>query len=304
MNVREALTAAGIDPTRHHIVSVAKVRFSTSKPYPHNVETRDVLVFNHAVIHDQQGDDPLSMANYRVLERNWPQLQTADPYVNAKYFAIDMDEHAPTDLVEVIESLADYPCLDDEEMSRAEMDLAEEHWDSYGKRDLVEKVAALAGVDELDLDADAVGEWGREVVADDRNGELYPEYIDPSAFNFKTDDVAQAVIDRVRLWLAAERGYEHGRSVGSWVIDRNTTQEAARRIVNGYNEGDPAVMDMQPAPLSGEWADDPTPARVLALLGADGSADHLLHVYEEAFGDGYWTTVIRSANTIAGASHE
>lgn len=300
MNVREALAAAGIDPSRHHIVSVAEVRFSTNKPYPHNVETRDVLVFNHACINDQQGDDPLSMANYRVLERDWSDLQTADPYVNAKYFAIDMDDDAPADLVEVIESLENYPCLDDEEMSRAEMDLADEHWDSYGKRDLVEKVAELAGVG--DLDVEVIGEIGREVVADDRNGELYPEYIDPSAFNFHTDDVARAVIDRVRCWLAAELGWERGHAAGSWVIDGNTSAEFARRIINGYNDGDPQVMDMCPAPLSGEWAGDPTTADVLGQLGADtdDSAHDLLSTYETAFSDGYWSQVIDAANAMTG----
>lgn len=299
--VREVLATAGIDPTTHHIVSVAEVRFSTSKPYPNSIETRDVLVFNHAVINDQQGDDPLSIANYRVLERNWSELHTTSPYVNAKYFAIDMDEVAPEDLVEVIESLENYPVLDDEEMSKAEMDLADEHWDSYGKRDLVEKIAELADMDEFDLDTDVLGEFARDVIAEDPNGELYPEYIDVSAFNFKTDDVAKAVIVRVRTWLATVMGWEHGTAVGSYVIDGNTSEETARRIITGYNDGDPQVMDMCPSPLSGEWCDDPTPARVLGQLGADndGSADHLLTTYEAAYSDGYWCEVIRSATTIA-----
>lgn len=106
----------------------------------------------------------------------------------------------------------------------------------------------------------------------------------------------------VREWLAAEQGYDHGRSVGTWVIDGNTTDEALRAIVAGYDEGDPAVMDMEPSPLSGEWADDPTPTDVLTALGVDDddSADELLTTYETAFSEGFWGEVLRAANARLG----
>jgi hypothetical protein len=88
--VRAVLAAEGIDPTSHHIVSVAQLRQSTSRPYPNNLETLDVLVFSHAVKNDLQGDDPLALGNYAALEGMWPELVIGSPYSNADYLAIDL----------------------------------------------------------------------------------------------------------------------------------------------------------------------------------------------------------------------
>ena len=210
--VRAVLAAADIDPATSYVVSVAGVRFSTTRPYPNNLETRDVLVFSHACINDQQGDDPLSVGNYRALEAMWPDLQTADPYVNAKYFAIDMDEAAPAELVEVINGLESYPCIDDEAMSRAEMDLAEEHWQDYGRRDTFAALAELSGADADELEANStIAELveaftfsgGHQTDASGEYFDCYPEYIDVSAFEFHAGDVAAAVFAYVAAWLSA-----------------------------------------------------------------------------------------------------
>ena len=109
-----------------------------------------------------------------------------------------------------------------------------------------------------------------------------------------------------RQWAKLEKqaralGAEHGRNVGSWVIDGNTTAETAARILQGYEDGDPEIMDMQPSPLSGEWADDPTPSSVLADLGVnetDESSSELLDTYEAAFSEAYWDEVIRAAKVV------
>lgn len=114
------------------------------------------------------------------------------------------------------------------------------------------------------------------------------------------------------LQLAADRlGEEHGRSAGTWVIDGNTSNETRSAIIRGYDEGDPAVMDLQPSPLSGEWADDPTVKDVLDLImdiaGVEEFSDpdemvssDLLNRYEESFGEGFWNEVIRSAQATIG----
>lgn len=62
-------------------------------------------------------------------------------------------------------------------------------------------------------------------------------------------------------------------------------------------------MEMEPSPLSGEWADAPTPRDVLRNLG-DGQefdaekqpelADEMLSAYERGFSDGYWDEAIRT----------
>lgn len=101
-------------------------------------------------------------------------------------------------------------------------------------------------------------------------------------------------------------GLEHGRNSGTWVIDGSTTFETAFAILRGFEDGDPMALDMAPAPLSGEWAGDPTPASILAELDVDDdddSADDLLTEYELAFDHGYWDTVCDSARSVLLARH-
>jgi hypothetical protein len=93
-------------------------------------------------------------------------------------------------------------------------------------------------------------------------------------------------------------GTEHGRAAGSWVIDGNTSAETAQAIVRGYEDGDPGIMDMMPSPLSGEWADGMTPARLYESLGipdANAWSDEVCDMYEAAYAQAYWDQVIADA---------
>jgi hypothetical protein len=93
---------------------------------------------------------------------------------------------------------------------------------------------------------------------------------------------------------AYEMGYEHGRAAGSWVVDGDMTGEieAYKWLLHGVDDGDPVVLDALPSgPLSGEWADGPTPASVLADLGVDDEdpdvdTDDLLFEFESGFDAG------------------
>lgn len=98
---------------------------------------------------------------------------------------------------------------------------------------------------------------------------------------------------------ALKLGSEHGYNAATWATDGNTSQETYKSILQGYEDGDPEVMDMQPSPLSGEWADDPTPNSVLEAFGVedlegseDGRWDWLLDAYEGAFSEAYWDELI------------
>lgn len=106
---------------------------------------------------------------------------------------------------------------------------------------------------------------------------------------------------------AAELGTEHGHAAGTWVLDGNSSVETARRILTGLDDGDPEVLDTQPAPLSGEWADGPTPASLADELGYDYDTladaelmDDVCTAYEDAYSAAYWTEVGRSARCLAG----
>jgi hypothetical protein len=94
------------------------------------------------------------------------------------------------------------------------------------------------------------------------------------------------------LTQAYDIGYEHGKNAGSWVFDGNTDQATYERYAKGLEDGDPEILDTLPnSPLSGEWADGPTPTSVLSDLGLEnndnmGEYDYLLDAYEQGFGEG------------------
>src|SRR5258708_37410949 len=104
------------------------------------------------------------------------------------------------------------------------------------------------------------------------------------------------------LQQAADKlGAKHGHNAGTWAIDGNTSDETKRAIIRGYEDRDPLILDMQPSPLSGEWADDPTIASILDEIGLEGPdpdemvSSDLLDRYEMAYSDAFWSEVIRSA---------
>ena len=106
------------------------------------------------------------------------------------------------------------------------------------------------------------------------------------------------------LCRAREMGADHGAAAGSWIIDGNTSEETARWWLQGIEDGDPLVMDQLPsAPLSGEWAGDPTPSSVLAELELDDNdyaADDALSAYEDAFYTAVHDQVVWAARAVLG----
>jgi hypothetical protein len=89
---------------------------------------------------------------------------------------------------------------------------------------------------------------------------------------------------------AAERAaYTEGKGAGSnaaeWVeLD---SPDGARRILQGFTDGDPEIMDIQPYPLSGEWAGESIP-ELSDLYGLDLSDETIAHAFERGFDVGYW----------------
>lgn len=92
---------------------------------------------------------------------------------------------------------------------------------------------------------------------------------------------------------------ERGTAAGSWIVDGNTTAETARAILAGYDNGDPAVMDMAPAPLSGEWAGESIPEIFGLAVGEEWPDDDTLTEFEVEFSDAFWGEVIRAATVAA-----
>lgn len=104
---------------------------------------------------------------------------------------------------------------------------------------------------------------------------------------------------------ARELGATAGTSASSWVFDGNTDQAAYERCVKLDDAGDPAWWDdygPTSGPLSGEWAESPTPqglAVEVDLAPADDvSGDVLIEVgdaFVEAFHDAWRDEVMRVA---------
>lgn len=88
-----------------------------------------------------------------------------------------------------------------------------------------------------------------------------------------------------------EEGRSAGHASGSWVIDGNTTDAQVSWILRGINDCDPEVMDLQPSPLSGEWAGESMPE----LLGEYADDEEVQDAYEEGFSEGFWGEVERAA---------
>lgn len=96
---------------------------------------------------------------------------------------------------------------------------------------------------------------------------------------------------------ASAFGADAGRSAASWVFDGNSTLEYAASVLRGVEDGDPEVLDMQPAPLSGEWAGESIP-ELSEAFGIDLSDDDIASAFENAYNDAYWAEVEKSAREI------
>ncbi len=110
------------------------------------------------------------------------------------------------------------------------------------------------------------------------------------------------LVDRIEA-SARRAGIADGKAAGSWVVDGNTTEETARKILQGLDDGDPEILDNLPSgPLSGEYADGTLPRDVLGWYGleeTDNESDDVLRAYEDGWSEGMTDEVERSARAIA-----
>ncbi|RYH20561.1 MAG: hypothetical protein EON54_26240 [Alcaligenaceae bacterium] len=104
-------------------------------------------------------------------------------------------------MVAVISGLNDYPVLSDDEWSKVEQEMVDEHWDSYGKSDTVDTVAKAIGAEYYGL-TDAAEDIITTVVfyglTETGVSGGYPYVEDGSSVDFNSVDVAE--------WIKARMG--------------------------------------------------------------------------------------------------
>ena len=73
-----------------------------------------------------------------------------------------------------------------------------------------------------------------------------------------------AALEQHFITEASKLGRDAGRAAGSWAADGNTKQQHITNVLKMLDDGDPEASDyLPPTPnLSGEWADDLTPAKL------------------------------------------
>lgn len=120
------------------------------------------------------------------------------------------------------------------------------------------------------------------------------------------ESMARHLLDLDEVLERAEQaGYEAGKAAGSWLLDGNSTEDAARRLLDGIEDGDPAIMDALPClPFSGEWADGLLSRDLLAEYDLDeehDAADDVLRAFENAYLRGVVDEAVRSARALLGS---
>jgi hypothetical protein len=176
------------------------------QPRQHIWHEADIIVINYTKGRDIYGyEEPVEVANYRVLKENWSELEglSDGPYSNCSVIALDLDSEAPSDLIDVLNGLENYPVIDEQEWSRVEQEMIQEHWESYGKRDTVSAVEKALGLDEtgemLSDNAESIIDelTFSGMLGDFGNGSEYPSMIDVSACEFGSEIVTKFIADNL-----------------------------------------------------------------------------------------------------------
>lgn len=206
----------------------------------YRTEGVDVFVLNHAQGKDAFGyDDVLPLANYRVLYENWSSLDSdvlfTNTHSNVDTIGIKLDVEAPADLVDVLKALSEYPVLDDHAYSEVEMEEIEDHWNNYGKDEVLDAVAKAIGADNrTDLTDEAeslVKQLVWEGILDYGCGGGYPSFIDSSAVDFGAEAVAAFIRDNVGKRLVMDDEHWRLKDVTGSVADAGNW-ERTRTVVD------------------------------------------------------------------------
>jgi hypothetical protein len=90
-----------------------------------------------------------------------------------------------------------------------------------------------------------------------------------------------------------------GQNAAEWL---DIDDETARRIIDGYDDRDPEIMDYEPAWLSGEWSGETIAELGLEFAGLDDDErDERLDKYETECRDAFWDRLLARCDYYARA---
>lgn len=99
----------------------------------------------------------------------------------------------------------------------------------------------------------------------------------------RTTEQVEALTD-----AAYAAGVAHGTAAATWYFPREARDDLYWIVLRGIRDGDPRVLDTFPGnPLSGEWADEPTPGTLADRLHLDADDDLMPTIcgfYEDGYG--------------------
>jgi hypothetical protein len=95
---------------------------------------------------------------------------------------------------------------------------------------------------------------------------------------------------------AENLGRDAGRAAASWMFDGNTPEETYCTVLRGIEDGDPAILDTDPAPfLPGDTYTDAGLPRDLSLDDEDQLPPDAVTAYLDAAAESFWHETERIA---------
>jgi hypothetical protein len=120
------------------------------------------------------------------------------------------------------------------------------------------------------------------------------------------------------LEAAYSLGREKGAFLARGIIDNDTPLSQAKLLIDGYEVSEESIMNVCPAPLSGEWAGEDTPVTIIeeiagltetdellkkiSIESAMDAASDVLDVFEAGYHEAFWETALDRAKSLLEAS--
>lgn len=117
-----------------------------------------IIVHDYSVFGDYGGHGSVGMSNQRILCNEYQHIDIyggyGSHYAGCRIDHLFIDDEYKDQIFGIYNSLNDYPCIDDEDMSNLEYDLSHEVFTDVYRSDLIDAIGKKFSVDMDDYDTD------------------------------------------------------------------------------------------------------------------------------------------------------